>query len=138
MVFLIRLCVCRQARYTFAVVRPSLSFAPDYTNNIILVRLYFSLSIQNAKLGEKTKLEVFPFVNAQHLSDIGFTFIWKREACDRCEGTENELKVTAVDRTVCYRCKVSKNGTEYFTSYHFLKGCKFIYTLAIIEWLHTC
>ena len=103
--------------------------------------VFISLSIQNAQLGVKTKLKVFPFANAQHLSDIGF--IWKRKACsDRCEGRENELDVTAEDCTaVCYRCEVSKNGTEYFSSYHFLKGCKFtffIYKLAIIEWLHTC
>ena len=90
---------------------------------IILIYLYvfISLSLQNAQLGEKmdeTKLEVFPFAKAQHLNNIGF--IWKRE-----KGTENELKVTAEKGTVCYGCEVSKNGIKYFTSYHFLKGCKF-------------
>ena len=105
----------------------------------IYLYVFISLSIQNAQLDRETKLKVFPFTNAQDLSDKGFTFIWKREACEK--GTENELKVTAEKGTVCYRCEVSKNGTQYFTSYHFLKECKFIFfvsTLAIIEWLHTC
>ena len=84
---------------------------------------FISLSIQNAQLVGETKLEVFPFANAQDLSDKGFTFIWKRVACKK--GTENELKVTAEKGTVCYQCKVRKNGIKYFTSYHFLKGCKF-------------
>ena len=95
-----------------------------YTYIPMYLYVFISLSIQNAQLGVKTKLKVFPFANAQHLSDIGF--IWKRKAgSDRCEGRENELEVTAVKGTVCYRCEVSKNGTKYFTSYHFLKGCKF-------------
>ena len=102
----------------------------------IYLYVFISLSLQNTQLDRETQLEVFPFANARDLSDKGFTFIWKREACEK--GTENELKVTAEKGTVYYRCEVSKNGTQYFTSYHFLKGCKFIYTLAIIEWLHTC
>ena len=107
----------------------------------IYLYVFISLSFQNTQLDRETQLEVFPFAIARDLSDKGFTFIWKREARDRCEGTENELKVTAEKGTVYYRCEVSKNGTQYFTSYHFLKRCKFtffIYTLAIIEWLHTC
>ena len=103
----------------------------------IYLYVFISLSPQNTQLDGESQLKVFPFANAQHLSDIGF--VWKREACsERCEGKENELKVTAEDCTVCYSCEISKNGTEYFTSYHFLKGCKFTFFISTIKWLHTC